>query len=134
MDLAVCPGTLDFKEWLEGLLIRPAGLVPNPWTQELHTNHCWRVVRRGDLLSYDAKSSEDWQVVDMIASDVEASDKDAILLLKEWEASACLSQKPVQLLPHHCLAKLKTHELKIKVRWGKSKLGGKWRGWGYACR
>jgi len=125
----VCCGTLDFKGWLEGLAVRPMGLVPNPWTQDLHTNHCWRVVRRGDLPSYHCKGNGDWQVVDLLqVSDVEASDKDAILLLKEWEASERLSQKPVLLLPHECLAKLKTSELKIKARLGTPKSGGKQRG------
>lgn len=44
----VLSGSLNFKLYLEGLDVVITGLTPNPRGSQpqLHTNHCWRFVRR----------------------------------------------------------------------------------------
>ena len=42
-------GSYDFSVYFSHLGVHISGLVPNPHGQELHVNHSWRFVRRGEI-------------------------------------------------------------------------------------
>ena len=94
----ICNVTYDFQQWLWlNLGISTPGITPNPQANELHTNHCWRLLRRCDLPSLEKANAEEWEPEEL---DVTlAHENDACLLLKEWESSQCLTQSPLVLIP-----------------------------------
>ena len=94
----VCRGTYDWQAWLSSLGVGTPGITPNPWTNELHTNHCWRIMRRCDLPSQDQSHGEEWQPIELMPGG--AHENDAIVLFKEWESSQQLSQRPLVVLPY----------------------------------
>lgn len=51
----VLTGALNFKVYLENLDVVITGLTPNPRgaQPQMHTNHCWRFVRRMDSCLFD---------------------------------------------------------------------------------
>ncbi len=101
----VCHGTYDFQNWLwTNLGISTPGITPNPFNNDLHTNHCWRVVRRCDLPSMDQANAELWQPIEL-APDAK-NDNDAVVLFKEWESSQSLTQRPLVVLPAAMVARL----------------------------
>ena len=111
----VCNGTYNFAKWLwVGTGITTPGITPNPHTKELHTNHCWRCVQRQDLPTMEKARGAEWQPVELDQS--LASEEDAVLLLKEWESSQCLSQAPLVLLPNYYAKRLVDSPIEINGR------------------
>ena len=61
LKVHICKRTYDFQNWFWMKLgISTPGTTPDPQTGELHTNHCWRFIRRYNLPGYDEAKGDQW--------------------------------------------------------------------------
>ena len=111
----VCRVTYDFQQWLwMNLGISTPGITPNPFAGDLHTAHCWRLIRRGDLPDFEQSRADQWEPEELDAS--LAHENDPALLLKEWASSQCLTQCPLVLIPHIIAVGLKASSPGVMCR------------------